>query len=341
MIDLVSAYDEKWDEYIDNFNNDNIDIYYTKEYCRLYECENSKAYMFVYKEENNSAIYPFLLTAINVDGYEGYFDIETPYGYGGPLVQHRDIGFINRFEENFRKFCLEKNIIAEFIRFHPLLDNYIIFSKNIEVYFNRNTILIDLKKSKEQIWNEDIQSKNRNMIRKAKKNGLVVEASTNTEEFISIYKKTMEKVNATSYYSFSSDYYEQLFKDCHNKLFVVKKEDKIIASAVFMGYKSFFHYHLAGSLEEYLKFSPNNLLLWEVIEYAKDNGYKYFHLGGGLSSSLDDNLYKFKKKFSSTSCKFYIGKRIHNEEIYNELINLWSEKTKKQPTMLLQYRELN
>lgn len=119
----------------------------------------------------------------------------------------------------------------------------------------------------------------------------------------------------------------------------VKNQDKTIAAAIFMMYGEYFHYHLAGSRKETLNLAPNNILLWEAINYAKDKGYKRMHLGGGLTDSTEDNLFRFKARFSTRYADFYIGKRIHNTKIYHYLIDAWEKRNGKKAVLLLQYRE--
>ncbi len=339
MIEVLDSYSERWDEYLDEFGIDKLDIYYTKEYCRLYETKQSKAFLFVCSEGKNIGIYPFLKTSIQgYSGFEEYYDIETPYGYGGPLVNNYDKEFNVVFEESFLEFCYKNNIIAEFVRFHPILENKNIFKNNIDIIFDRNTIVIDLSRGIERVWEEDITSKNRNMIRKGEKNNLQIQITEDYQEFLEIYNNTMRKVNASSFYFFNEDYYKSIIKIKGISIFTVMLNEEIIATAIFMKYNKHFHYHLAGSKKEYLKLAPNNFLLWEAIKYAYKNECVDFHLGGGTNNSLENSLYKFKKSFSDTSKNFYIGKRVHNQEVYNKLINEWECKNNKKASLLLQYK---
>ena len=339
MVEILDTSCEIWDIYLDSMPTELKDIYYKREYYRLQEVNGEgKGKLFVYKEGNKLCLYPFLINEIkgyNLD--QVYYDIETAYGYGGPLSNTDDEEFIKKFEENFMKYCIDNSIVAEFVRFHPLIKNQNIFKQGMKVLHNRTTVYIDLTKPLEEIWKNDITSKNRNVIRKAEKNHLTVEFNEDLEVFKEIYENTMKKVNAGDYYYFSNDYYSQLDK-LDNIYISVKYEDEVIASAIFMKCEGYFHYHLAGSIKEYLKYSPNNLLLWTAIKYAKDNGFKKMHFGGGLSDSLEDNLFKFKKSFSKDTSDFYIGKRIHNDEIYNELISRWEESNNKKASLFLQYR---
>lgn len=341
MYKLLDCLDDEWNLYLNKLPAYIQDIYYTSEYYKMYELnEDSKGKIFIYYDNSgNIVFYPFMLSEI--EGYnlsDKYYDIQTAYGYGGPISNCLDGEFMKSFEECFIDYCKKNNIVAEFVRFHPLIKNENVFNDSIEILQNRITVWLDLEKGIEKIWNEDIKSKNRNMIRKAEKSGLHVEESKDFETFIKIYNSTMNKVHADNYYYFDDRYYETIKNNKNYILFNVKKDNLVIASAIFMGYGEYFHYHLAGSSKEYLKFAPNNLLLWEAIKYATKKGYKKMHFGGGITNSTEDNLFKFKSSFSKEFADFYIGKRIHNKEVYNYLIMKWEEKNNKKAKLLLEYR---
>lgn len=69
--------------------------------------------------------------------------------------------------------------------------------------------------SPEIIWS-NIHSKNRNMIRKAKKNGISIYSGRYPEiyrVFREIYNGTMDKDNAEAYYYFGENFYESILND--------------------------------------------------------------------------------------------------------------------------------
>lgn len=339
MIKILDTSDVEWDYYISKLPLNLRDIYFTRQYYKVQEVNGEgTGRLFIYEYEDKIALYPFLINEIeNYNLNQSYYDIETAYGYGGPIVSCNDNEFISKFENAFIEYCKDNNIVAEFIRFNPMLKNNEIFKNNIKLILNRTTISLNLNKQIEEIWSNDISSKNRNMIRKAEKSGLKVEFEKDLQSFKMLYEKTMNKVQASDYYYFNEDYYMALDK-MDNTYISIKLDDIIIASAIFLKCGDYFHYHLAGSLREYLKFSPNNLLLWSAIKYANENGFKKMHFGGGLTNSLDDNLFKFKKSFSKDTEEFYIGTRVHNEEVYKFLIEEWERKNEKEAKLFLQYK---
>lgn len=338
---IVSRDNPMWNEYLGKLPLENQDIYFASQYYLLEEqAGHGQAQMFAYMNHtDNLGLYTFLKRPVSTTGLtESYYDIETAYGYGGPLVRKRDPRFIEEFENAFLQYCQSEKIIAEFIRFHPLIKNETIFKKNIQILHNRKTVWIDLTQNIDSIWMNHISTQNRNTIRKCIKNNLVVTISENYDEFMDIYNETMRKVGADSFYLFDEDYYNLMKGKPNYILFNVNESGSIIAAAIFMGYGDYFHYHLSGSRKEALNQSPNNLLLWEAINYAKNHNYKKMHLGGGLTDSTEDNLFRFKSKFSKEYADFYIGKRVHNPDVYNRLIRQWETEHGEKAGLFLQYR---
>ena len=339
MYKTVRTENKDWNNYLELLPVSKRDVYYTREYSMA--CEKNGdgvAELFIYQGKEGIVLYPYLINRIG--GYalkKEYYDIQTCYGYGGPIASSDNKQVYINFRKEFSAYCQEKKIICEFIRFHPGLSNANREWTDIEVEKNRTTVMVDLLPEIEDIWLKQITSKNRNMIRKALKNGLSVEEGSDINEFISIYRSTMDKVQAQDYYFFSDAYFKQMLKIPHIQL-NIKRENITIASAIFMICGNYLHYHLSGSKEEELKYAPNNLLLWEAINYGKKLGAEKLHLGGGISNSLEDCLFKFKNSFSNQTRDFCIGKCIQNEQIYKELIEEWEFRNKKRATLFLQYR---
>ena len=67
------------------------------------------------------------------------------------------------------------------------------------------------------------------------------------------------------------------------------------------------------------------MLLYKAAVWGCEQGYKTFHLGGGVGSG-EDNLYKFKAAFNKNSdYQFSIGKQIFDQEAYDKLVAIRAE----------------
>lgn len=317
------------------------DIYYSKEYISLYLKKDETIFEFKYQENEyifyNIAIKRPITKIGNIDVCDGYFDLETAYGYGGFVINTDDEKFISNAVNQYIQKCLEENIIAEFIRFHPFNECPIkhkeLFDMNI---YDRDVVYVDLELSREERWNS-YSSKTRNILRKCEKE-LSFENSTNMEKFVELYEQTMDKNNAGEFYYFSQDYFEQLLKNSSIDLYAVKKDEQVISSAFFMQSDEFGHYHLSANDYNMRQYNANYFILDQIFEIARKNNKKYFHLGGGTTSLKDDSLLKFKQKFSKLTKPFYISGKIYNKEVYNRYIQLWEEQSQEDMKYFLKYR---
>lgn len=319
VIDITR--DEIWDKTVKSFSN--FDVYYLSGYIKAFQIHgDGEPYLLFYEDNDLRAIYVYMKRETFVDGV---FDSITPYGYGGVLFE----GNISKenmdaFWASYTKEMNKQNIIDNFVRYHPVLSNAIPMKEISNVIDLGKTIALDLT-SPEIIW-ENIVSKNRNMIRKAEKNGVEIHHSKDYElfkEFIKIYNSTMDKDEADDYYYFNEKFYKSIHNDLYDnyEMFYATYEEKIIAMSIILFANNQVHYHLSGSLIEFRNLAPSNLLLYKVALWGCEQGYKTFHLGGGVGSG-EDNLYKFKAAFNKKSdYQFSIGKQIFNQEKYNELVN--------------------
>lgn len=317
----------EWDSIVSSFEK--YDTYWLSGYVKAFELHgDGKALLFYYASENARGINVVMKRDISECNYfKGkipenlLFDFSSPYGYGGWLIEGdtENPGLFAEYEE----WCRNNNIISEFVRFHPVIKNSIVCEKSYVVSQLGKTVTLDLS-SPETIW-DNFTSKNRNMIRKAQKNGVRIYNGRYPELFKSfkdIYDKTMDKDNADSYYYFSDEFYKSIENDLpfNAQVFFAEYEQKIIASAIMLGANGFMNYHLSGSLREYSNLAPTNLLLYHAALWGNANKYGTLYLGGGVGSG-EDSLFKFKKSFyrKDNLNSFYIGKKIFNKEKYKEL----------------------
>lgn len=341
---LIQSVD-KWNSFLDFFDSSQKDIYFKEEYVSLYSTEKDKPICFLYQDKENCFLFPYLLRSFYFNN-KCYYDFETAYGYGGPIVNTNDENFITEALRAFYNFGQINNYVAGFVRFHPLLNNTSCFNTIGNVIMDRCTVAIDLQQGIDMAWMNEIHTKNRNIIKKGSNNGLQFIADYEykyLDDFIHLYNGTMNKLSADSFYYFDDKYYENLKNNlCDSFLGVVISEGKIISSAIFFYSQDYGHYHLSGSNKDNLSTCPNNFMLWEAAKELRKHNIRKFHLGGGTNSDEHNSLFEFKKKFSKSAYSFQIGKIIFNSDIYTQLCIDWernnSEKSHLLKNHLLKYK---
>ena len=306
-----------------------MDIYFIPEYGVLNEIiEHGEATTFSFRCEFGEIQHLFIKRKVPyMIGERQYYDAVTPYGYGGPniLWTNDREKLICEYTQAYVKYCHDEGIVDEFVRFHPLYGNALGFDKLYEVILSRHTAAIDV--SDPDFYMVQFTSECRNRIKNARKRGVTVEVDedlVHLDEFIKLYYMTMDKNRASDYYYFDHSYFEQLLAipDCKFMLVNAFYEGQIIASVLYMMSDGNMHYHLSANNPEYYKLAANNLIVYESCEYGNRNGFHWLHLGGGLSSAPDDNLFRFKRGFARTENNlkdFYIGKAVFDEGAYQQL----------------------
>ena len=319
---------EQWDAIVRSFKEH--DAYWLSGYVHAFQLHgDGEPLLFFYEDENTRGINVVMKRDVADDiHFQGkiergeYFDIATPYGYGGWLIEGDCTETL--FEAYMRKLE-DMGIISEFVRFHPMAKNHDKCSAFYDVIRLGEVVHMELS-SPDVIWN-NITSKNRNVIRKAIKNGVRIYNGRFPEiyrQFRDIYNKTMDKDNAEEYYYFGESFYESVLEDLpqNAQVFFAVKENTVIAASIFLSTNGHMNYHLSGSLREYSSLAPTNLLLYQASLWGCANGYKTLYLGGGVGSG-EDSLFKFKRAFYRGELnRFYIGKKIFDDEKYKELLSV-------------------
>lgn len=321
---------ERWNNIIKSFKN--WDIYYLNEYAHSLELHgDGKPILLYFETQQGKMCYVMMQNDIadfkpfqNNLPSDTYFDWTTPYGYGGPLYDGilSDDWMKERLQE-IKDYANKNHIISQFFRYHPLQQNQKIMENCSKVIYMKKTVFIDTES--EDIIYKNMTPNNRNMVRKAQKNGIeiICDHGERIADFIKIYNETMKNHNADEYYYFDSSYFEFIKSQMRENtiFFYALYDEKIVSASIFFFNEQFMHYHLSGTLYEYRNLAATNLLLTEAAIWAAKHNIKYLHLGGGVEN--EDSLLRFKKHFNRNGqIDFCIGCNIFEQQKFEQLVEL-------------------
>lgn len=292
-----------------------------------------KAKFFVYSENPDIYYHAFHLSPVLDTGAN---DIQSPYGYGGPISTSEDKNFLAKAWQAYCEWCQRTDVLAEFIRFHPLLENWRYYGG--EIIKDRQTVWLDLTIP-------DLMSgytpRTRTAIRKAEKSGLRVEwwdSSRFLKVFPSLYAEAMKRIGASPFYFFLPEYYAKLIHGEQARLATCLLDDEILGAAVFLVENQVAEYHLSASTETGKRLCATNLILHEGARYCREQGCRFLHLGGGTDREPSNPLLFFKAGFSQKRSCFNIGKYVHNLDRYQEIRNRWQDEHGAVAKRVLFYR---
>lgn len=332
----------RWSTLVAALPPEQRDIHFLPDYGRIYEkTYGHRPFLAIYSDEKNFVLQPFVRRRLNDLPFlreqgivDPYCDISNPYGYGGPLsscnATKETVALCREFDRHFCAYCKDERIASEFTSLHPLIGNHLLVVDAGYVVPDRQKeiVYVDLTVPEEELWHQ-INRGNRSSINKARRRGVHIEKEPmeagNLALFNRLYYQTMRRNKAADRWFFPEDY----FRNCLDSLgeervsLFIAFVDGVPASAYFLLHDyATVYYHFGGSDERFFELRPNNLLMYEVVLWAKRNGFLRYHLGGGVSSTADDPLLHFKAGFSTNRATLFTYSRIHHQPTYNRLCEL-------------------
>ena len=248
-----------------------------------------------------------------------YYDLITPYGYGGFLGK---ITLPELLQTTYQNYCISKGYVCEFVRFELFTDYYQHYEGEVES--RTHNVVRTLYISLDDIW-MDFKQKVRKNVKRANSYGLQILIENTNEhlaDFLDIYYSTMSRCDAEQEYYFSKVFFETLncMKDNIMYFYAVHEGEIVSAELVIYGAEHAYSY-LGGTKSEYFDLRPNDFLKYEIIKWGHEKGLKDFVLGGGYGS--DDGIFQYKTALAPNGIMdFYIGRRIFDENAYKMLVEM-------------------
>jgi len=289
------------------------------------EFEDEHAELYVLEDGEEFVYYPYLVRPVETAPFAtetdtditDYSDIVASWYYGGPLASEgASPGLVEAFTTRFGEYCRETGIVAEFIRFDPNVENHADFER-LGPTFNRETVPVDLTRSREEI-HDGFEKRNRNALRQARDTELAVEPTSDRGDwraFYEIYTNAMEAKEATEHYRFPFEFFVELLDSPLATLLVARHGEEVVGGSMLVHDDHTAHDYLRASNPDYWDLRVNNLICYEALMHMYDTGRELFDFQGGRPG-----VFKFKKSFSPERAEMYIGRRVHMEDVYDDLI---------------------
>jgi hypothetical protein len=295
------------------FNFDDLDAFHNKEVLNVIYGSNWES--LIISDNDNIFMNSFSRNKINKTEY---FDIEPYLGYSGPVVNTNDKNFIEKAVELYSDFCKKEEIIAELIRFNPVLENHKLFEN----------LLIKISPSKELVivnCHKDIVGQLSEFNRLGKRYIKDIKDETqiyffeqkNLDQFKNNYYRSLDRVNAGKVWYLNDEFFSRAGKSKRFILVEVHyKGVTKIASIIIPSRLAF--YHFITSIDEPRIRGLNDYLILSLSLYTANHGSKYLILGGGNTDKTDDTLLLYKKNFNKNPVILHLGNLIFSDEVFND-----------------------
>jgi len=163
-------------------------------------------------------------------------------------------------------------------------------------------MVLPLPESSSFLW-DGFKSKLRSQVKKASKEGLACRIG-HTELLPFFYRVFSQNMRDLGSPVHSKKWLQSVLSAYRERSLVglVVKDGKPAAAGIVISHGNTMTIPWASALREYNPLSPNMLLYWTLLQYACDNGFKYFDFG---RSTPNEGTYAFKKQWGALPVKLY------------------------------------
>ena len=195
---------------------------------------------------------------------------------------------------------------------HPFLTDGISVLKNDFSLIKWSTFIIDLTKSKKELFANIDKDSGKKNIRRAEKRGIVVEEinEDNLHEYFSLLNESKKNKGGLSS---DYDYFLQLWKlyrPFGRGGFLARKDSKPISA---LSFSSFCGHIIEGGVarsetDKSNVYYSQDLIKWKIIEWGLENNMKWYNLAGfnpNPANSKDEGIFRFKKKWGGKQFDYY------------------------------------
>jgi hypothetical protein len=295
--------------------------FYNIDFINYFSVRQGDLVCIKWQDKEDIVLLPGYLRAIEDTSYK---DFISPYGYSGLVYKTcTDKSKIKKAWKEI-KIYLENNVVSSFIRFELDAD-YSIFEEGIiPIMKNVRGKILDY----ETQW-KNFHPKVRKNVNRAKKENLYSEiilgkeiSKNNIRSFYDIYIETMKRNNAESKFFFPIENFE-IFCNQNGELcafcFIYDSERVVSVEMVLVGHDTLYSF-LGGTLADAFYKRPNDYLKYVIINWARENNFRYYILGGGYGT--DDGIFNYKKSFfPGDIVDYFTGQFINNKKIYSMLVH--------------------
>lgn len=220
---------------------------------------------------------------------------------GGPILLEWREDWLAFLFDKLKKISQKEKVV--FIRLRP---NILNTDKNRRLFKKlgcfpapmhlhaETTLQIDLQQSESEILTK-MRKNTRYSIRRAEREGVKTEITTNPRDIDLLYKLQMESYIRHKFIPFSKEFFEKHFEAFleDNQIVLIKAsyQGEILAIGMFVFYGDTAVYHYSGSSSKHTKIPASYAMLWQAIKEAKKRGCQIFDLWG--IAPTDDPRHRF------------------------------------------------
>jgi len=316
---LISEIDRKqWSDFV--FKHPRANIFQTPEMFDVYKSTKNYDPCFLGVIDDTGEVLAVLLAVIQRD-YGNFMGDLTARSiiWGGPLVKDDDSRILGFILQEYEKLVCDSAIYTQIRNLGDMCKNLHVFKDTKYICEEHLDIIVDISKPEDVLWKE-VNSKGRNKIRRALKEGTYVRELVQMSDVEKMYEILREVYHNAKLPLVDRSMFIAAFKILKPlglcSYFGAFHDGNLVGVLCVLAYKQCLYDWYAGSLREYLGKYPNDILPWEVFRWGKEHGYSIFDFGGAGKPGKAYGVRDYKKKFGGEFVNFGRFQKVHKPMIY-------------------------
>jgi len=303
--------DEDWDSFV--FSHPRGNIFQTRALSRVYaEAHNYHPVDVAVIDPRTHRIRGLVAGVIirELDGILGGFSAHSVI-QGGPLIaspiDHAAASeLMRRYNSIAGRYSLYNEIrnLSDVREALDHIDGY--------TYVEHLNFLIDLEQSEDSLWNQ-IHKMRRKNITHAEKEGVIIEEVRERDMLATFYELLGETYDNVKLPLADRSLFESAFERLGPKgmvrFFLARHGDRYIGARAVLLYKGTMYDWYAGAAVDTLSYRPNDYLVWHILKWGMENGFKKFDFGGAGEPDKPYGPREFKKRFGGELVNY--GRYVH------------------------------
>ncbi|MGA2462944.1 MAG: GNAT family N-acetyltransferase [Thermodesulfobacteriota bacterium] len=197
------------------------------------------------------------------------------------------------------------------------------------------TWVVDIRQGKEKLW-MNMETRARNAIRKAEKEGLRVRPANGSDDLDIYYHLHCETYRRTGVPPHPKSYFEAIWRNFLSKdlslIFFAEWKENVVAAENFGAYKKAAVYWTGAANSQGLTLQANSLLQWAAMQSMVENGIEWYETGEAfphLREGKLKGLNNFKRSFGGELFPYYRGRIVFSPKWHSlwRFIHTWRTNT--------------
>lgn len=307
----------KWSLFVSQHLYGNI--FQTPEMYEIYKNTQNYEPIVICIENDKNEILGILLAVI-IKQHSSYLGFLTARSIilGGPLVKDDNEEILNEILVEYKKKIKGKAIFTQIRNIRDWNKTKYIFDKNGFVYEEHLDILIDLTQSVNDLWQSCTRDRRKNIKRGL--SSLEIKEINNLNDIDNIYKLIYSVYKRVKLplpnINFFINSFVTLNKKGFIKIFGSFINRNLIGVRIVLCYKDLIYDWYAGADDSFLEYRPNDVLLWYIFLWGKDNNFKFFDFGGAGKPNKPYGVRDYKLKFGGQLVNFGRFELVHKPVLY-------------------------